>query len=111
MDGWAIDSYGHCVAHSRSILDRIRSTDRLHVSPLTWHPSNAADTGGSFKASVAPVPGSPALLTFVDSDVSRTRNHTEAIGARLSELHDQGVLVVVGDHECEPQLVAEVEGS
>jgi hypothetical protein len=53
MDGWAIDSYRLRVARSLSVLDRIRSTDRRHVSPLTWHPSNAAGTGGSFKASLA----------------------------------------------------------
>ena len=45
MDGWAIDSYGLRAAHRQSVLDQLRDTDRLHVSPFTWHPGDAAGTG------------------------------------------------------------------
>jgi hypothetical protein len=111
MDSWAIDSYGLRAAHSQSVLDRVRGTDRLHVSPLTWHPGGPAGTGGAFKASLAPAAGVPGHLTLVDSGVSRTRNRGVALDARLRELHDQGALVLAGDHECNPQHVADVEGS
>jgi hypothetical protein len=113
MDGWAIDSYGLRAAHSQSILDRVRCTDRLHVSPLTWHPGTSAGTGGKFKGSLATAAASgiPGNLTLVDSGVSRTYNCAVALGTRLRELHDQGVLVLAGEHECDPQVVIEVEGS
>lgn len=111
MDGWAIDRYGLRAAHSQSVLDRVRSTDRLHVSPLTWHPGGPAGTGGIFKSSLAHAPGIPGRLTLVDSSVSRTRNRAVAMNARLHELHVQGVLVLADEHECDPQHVADVEGS
>jgi hypothetical protein len=110
MYSWAIDSYGLRAAHSQSVLDRVRGTGRLHVSPFTWHPAGAAGTGGTFKASLTPGPGIPGHLTLVDSGVSRTRNHAVALDARLRELHGQGVLLL-GDDECSPQHVADVEGS
>jgi len=37
--------------------------------------------------------------------------HPASLGGRLRELHSQGVLVLAGEHECDPQLVADVEGS
>jgi hypothetical protein len=114
MDGWAIDSYGLRAAHSQSVLDQLRDTDRLHVSPITWHPSAAAGTGGGrFRANLAcsPEPELSGQLTLVDGKVSRNHDTTAALDARLRTLHDQGVLVLAGDHECDPLLVAEVEGS
>jgi hypothetical protein len=113
MDGWAIDSYGLRAAHSQSILDRVRCTDRLHVSHLTWHPGTSAGTGGKFKGSLATAAaaGISGNLTLVDSGVSRTHNCAVALDTRLRELHDQGVLVLADEHECDPQVVIEVEGS
>jgi len=114
MDGWAIDSYGLRAAYSQSVLDQLRDTDRLHVSSLTWHPSAAAGTdGGRFRIGLthAAEPEPSGKLTLVDSEVSRTRNTTVVLDARLRELHDQGVLVLSSDHECDPQLVADVECS
>ena len=109
MDSWAIDSYGLRAAHSRNVLDRIRGTDRLHVSPLTWSPGDGAAASGAVMAGLTARPTSPARLSAVDSDASRAR--TPDLVDRLHELHDQGVLIVTGEHECDPQLVADVEGS
>jgi len=50
-------------------------------------------------------------LTLVNSHVSRTRDTTSGLDARLRELHDQGMLVLAGEHECDPKLVAKVEVS
>lgn len=112
MDSWAIDSYGLRAAHSQSVLDQIRSTDRLHVSPLTWHPGDGAGSG-TFKASLAPAAGAgfSGHLTIVDRDASYTRQHGTDLDGRLRELHDQGMLILADEHECDPQLVADVEGS
>lgn len=110
MDGWAIDSYGLRGAYSQSVLDQLRDTDRLHVSSLTWEPSAAAGTdGGRFR--IMSNPGPARQLTLVNGDVSRTRHTTGGLDDRLRELHDQGMLVLAGEHECDPQLVAQVEGS
>jgi hypothetical protein len=113
MDGWAIDSYGLRAAHNQSVLDQLRDTDRLHVSPLTWHPGQAARTGGKFKCSLRrdPAPELSRQLILVDGNIGRTSDGTAVLNARLRELHDQGVLVLADDHECDPQLVAEVEDS
>jgi hypothetical protein len=111
MDSWAIDSYGLRAAHSQSLLDRIRSTDRLHVSPLTWHPAEGGAAGGAVTVDVTARPGSPGRLSAVDSDASRLRTRGPDLDGRLRELHEQGVLIVAGEHECDPQLVADVEGS
>jgi hypothetical protein len=113
MDGWAIDSYGLRAAHSRSVLDQLRDTDRLHVSPFTWHPARASGTGGKFKCSLTcgPAPESSRQLNLVDGDVSRNPDGTAVLNARLRELHSRGVLVLAGEHECDPQLVANVEDS
>lgn len=111
MDGWAIDSYGLRAAHSRSVLEQLRDTDRLHVSPLTWHPGSTA--GGKFTCSLtrghAPEPS--RQLTLVDGDISRTPHETAGLSAQLRELHHRGVLVLADEHECDPQFVADVEGS
>jgi hypothetical protein len=45
MDGWAIDSYGLRAAYRQSVLDQLRDADRLHISPLTWNPNEAASSG------------------------------------------------------------------
>jgi hypothetical protein len=111
MDGWAIDSYGLRAAHRQSVLDQLRDTDRLHVSPFTWHPGDAAGTG-NIGHSLGSDCDASAKLTSVGPDGRRT--HIRAAGlltARLRDLHERGVLVVVGDPQCGPQLVAEVEGS
>jgi hypothetical protein len=110
MDGWAIDSYGLRAAHRQSVLDQIRSTDRLHVSPLTWNPGDGAG-GATVTAPLAAAPGSSGRLTIVDVDARHARRHATGLDVRLRELHDQGVLVMAGEHECDPQLVADVEGS
>lgn len=47
----------------------------------------------------------------MDPDASHTRKHATGLDGRLRELHDQGVLVLACEHECAPQLVADVEGS
>ena len=113
MDSWAIDSYGLRAAHSQFVLDQLRVTDRLHVSPFTWHPGEAVGTAGTFKSSLTrgPAPEPSGQLTLVDGDVSRTYDGTAVLDARLRELHDQGVLVLAGEHECDPRLVADVEDS
>jgi hypothetical protein len=110
VDGWAIDSYGLRGAYSQSVLDQLRDTDRLHVSSFTWQPNAAVGTdGGRFRIMGDPAP--MRQLTLVNGDVSRARETTGSLAARIRELHDQGVLVVADEHECAPQLVAEVEGS
>ena len=113
MDGWAIDSYGLRAAYSQSVLDQLRDTDRLHISPFTWHPDAAAGAGGAFKPSLRPgfAPEPLGRLTLVDGDVSRTHDKTAVLDARLRELHAQGILLLASDHECDPQLVADVENS
>ncbi len=110
MDGWAIDSYGLRAAHSRSVLDQLRDTDRLHVSPLTWHPGKAASTG-SFATSITRGGASPGQLALVNADGSYAHGRTAGLNARLHELHGRGVIVLTGEHECDPQLVADVESS
>jgi len=111
MDSWAIGCYGLRAAHSQSVLDQLRDTDRLHVSPFTWHPGVVAGAGGKFKVSLTCGPESWGQLALVDGDVSRTRDGTAVLDARLRELHEQGVLVLAGEHECDPQFVADVEDS
>jgi hypothetical protein len=111
VEGWAIDSYGLRAAHSQSVLSQLRDTDRLHVSPLTWHPGEAAGNGGKFKCSLGPAPEHSGQLALVNGDISRTRDETTVLSARLRELHRQGVLILAGEHECDPQLVADVEDS
>lgn len=113
MHSWAIDSYGLRAAHRQSVLDRVRGTHRLHVSPLTWQPGDARDASGTFKSSQSPVSaaGTSEPLTVVGSDGSRTRTQAATLDSRLRALHDQGVLVLAGDHECDPRFVAQVESS
>jgi len=111
MDSWAIDCYGLRAAHSQSVLDQLRDTDRLHVSPFTWHPGEAAGTSGKFKFSLTRGAESWGQLALVDGDVSRSRDGTAVLDAKLRELHNQGVLVLAGEHECDPQFVADVEDS
>jgi hypothetical protein len=100
VDGWVIDSYGLRVAHSKSLFDQLRDTDRLHVSPLTWHPGDAAGVGGRLSLTRKPTPATASQLALVDGDISRTRDQTAILDARLRELHDQGVLILAGEHEC-----------
>ena len=113
MDAWAIDCYGLRAAHSQSVLDQLRPTDRLHISPLTWNPGPTAGTAGKFKCSLTlgPAAQPSRQLTLVDGDISRTPDGTAPLDTRLRELHSRGVLVLAGEHECDPQLVADVEDS
>jgi hypothetical protein len=111
MDGWAIDSYGLRAAHRQSVLDQLRDADRLHVSPFTWHPGEAV-SAGNIRQSIGSDTDAPAKLTSISPDGRRI--HNRAVGLldmRLHDLHERGVLVVAADHECDPQLVADVEGS
>jgi hypothetical protein len=50
-------------------------------------------------------------LALVDSEVSRPSGRAADLDARLRELHARGVLILAGEHECDPQFVAEVETS
>lgn len=111
MYSWAIDSYGLRAAHSQSVLDQVRSTDQLYVSPLTWHPARSADCGGTVPVGPGPAPRSWDHRSAVASAASRSRQHATDLGSRLRELHDQGVLILAPEQECNPQLVADVEAS
>jgi hypothetical protein len=108
MDSWVIDSYGLRAAHSHSVLDRLRDTHRLYVSPATWRPGNATGADGKFSLTRQPAPS--RQLSLVDNDVCRPNGSID-LDTRLRELHDQGVLNLAGEHECEPQIVADVEKS
>ena len=109
MDG-VIDSYGLRAAHKRSVLDQLRDTDRLHVSPLTWYPGDGASIG-SFATSITCGSEPHVQLTLVNPDGTYTVSRTAGLDARLHGLHGRGVLVLTTDHECDPQRVANVEGS
>jgi hypothetical protein len=98
MDNWAIDSSGLRGVGNRLVLDRLRNSHRLHVSPLTWEPaSQTSNRTGE--------------LTLISTEIRRTRNATAALDSRLRDLHERGILIVDDDHECDPQHVADVETS
>lgn len=113
MNSWVIDCYALLAAHCRSVLGLLQERDRLHVSPLTWFPGKAAGTHGSYTSTI---PGTSAnqvagRLTLVGGAVSRPARTATGLTTQLHELHARGVIVVAADHECDPQLVAGVEGS
>jgi hypothetical protein len=111
MEGWAIDYYGLRAAYRQSVLDQVRDSDRLHVSTLTWHPGKTTGVGG-IRNCLQADSGASARLSLVSPDGGQAGNRTtSSMDARLHELHGRGVLVVAGDHECDPQFVADVEGS
>lgn len=111
MDGWAIDSYGLRAAHSRSVLDQLQDTHRLHVSPSTWRPGNASDADGKFSLTRRPAAEPPRQLSLVDGDIYRTRDSAVDLDTQLCGLHDKGVLILAADHECDPHAVADIETS
>jgi hypothetical protein len=105
MGGWAIDSYGLRAAHNRSVLDRLHDTDRLHVSPLTWQPAEIARTS-SYAACISSADADVGQLALVDNGNARSR--AASLSTQLHDLHGRGVLVLVDDHECDPEHVAGV---
>jgi hypothetical protein len=111
MKAWAIDTYGLREAHRRSVLGRLRDAHRLHVSPLTWLPSEAARTGNG-KSSRLGTASTAGNLTFIGRDPGHSRGaEAGEMHATLHALHQRGMLIVEEDHECDPHLVAAVESS
>jgi hypothetical protein len=110
MGDWVIDSYGLRAAHSRSVLDGLQDTDRLHVSPLTWQPTGTTCTS-SYAESISSPDSDVGHLALVDADNSSARSRTASLTMQLQDLHGRGVLVLVSDHECDPEHVANVEAS
>jgi hypothetical protein len=111
MKAWAIDVYGLREAHRGSVLDRLRDAHRLYVSPLTWLPGQPARPGND-KGSRRETRRASGNLTLVGRDPGHARSgEAGEIDATLHALHQRGMLVVEGDHECDPHLVAAVESS
>lgn len=106
---WAIDVYGLRKAYCRSVLGRLRDAHRLHVSPLTWFPSQLGPTRGGEGARRGD-PRTSGELTFIGRDRDRGGELGE-MDATLHGLHRRSVLVVEDELECNPRLVADVEGS
>lgn len=105
---WAIDVYGLRKAYCRSVLGRLRDAHRLHVSPLTWSPSQLGPERG--EGASRGDPGTSGELTFIGRDRDRGCEMGE-MDATLHGLHRRSVLVVEDELECNPRLVADVEGS
>ena len=111
MKAWAIDVYGLREAHRRSVLGRLREAHRLHVSALTWSPgqlARAKNGKGSRRGARRP----SGNLTLVGQKPGHARHGDMGeMDAILHALHQQGMLVIQGHHECDPHLVADVESS
>lgn len=106
---WAIDFYGLRKAYCRSVLGRLRDAHRLHVSPLTWSPSQLARGLGSEGD-----PRGALRATGTLTVVGRDRDRSSELGKMEMTLHGlyrRGVLVVEDEQECDPRVVADVEGS
>jgi hypothetical protein len=103
MKTWAIDVYGLREAHRRSVLARLRDAHRLHVSPLTWFPGRT----GNSKFSRRGTRRTSGNLTLIGRNPGHTRDGE--MDTTLHALHQRGMLVVDGDHECDPHLAAAVE--
>jgi hypothetical protein len=117
VHGWAIDSYGLRAASRHAVLDQLQGTARLRVSPLTWFPPDQLQHGATESLSISQRQSEPARRLaivdpdMVDSDVSHRPYGSANFHTRIAELHRRGVLVVDNDHECDPQQLAELEGS